>query len=154
MIQRIQTVWLLISTISSGFLMAGGIVNLADSAGQKYFTGFAGIYKFTDSGSELIARSVPLAVLIILIPVLSVISALLFKSRRIQKVFTLILFTFSLCLIILVTYYSYIVMKNYRAELVPGLKMVIPLIILIAVTLAYRGISRDDRHVKSYDRLR
>ena len=45
-------------------------------------------------------------------------------------------------------------MKKYGAELEPGLKMVIPLLIMISVTLAYRGISKDDRLVKSYDRLR
>jgi hypothetical protein len=154
MIQRIQTIWLLISAISSGFLMTGGIVNFMDKAGQKYFTGFSGIYKLNESGTELITGSVPLATLIIMIPVLSVISILLFKSRRIQKVLTLILITFSLCLIILVTYYSYILIKNYDTELVPGVKMVIPLIILIAAILSYCGISKDDRLVKSYDRLR
>jgi hypothetical protein len=95
-----------------------------------------------------------LAALIIILPVLSFISILLFKSRRIQKVLTLILITFSLCLIILVTYYSYILMKNYGTELEPGIKMVLPLIILIAAILSYRGISKDDRLVKSYDRLR
>ena len=154
MIQRIQTIWLLISAISSGFLIKGGIVNFIDKTGQKYFTGFSGIYKLTESGQEIVTSSVPLAVLIILIPLLSLISILFFKSRRIQKVLTLILVTLSLCLIILVTYYSYMLIKSYDTELVFGIKMVIPLIILIAVILAYRGISSDDRLVKSYDRLR
>jgi hypothetical protein len=45
-------------------------------------------------------------------------------------------------------------MKNYAAEIVPGIKMVIPFIIMIAAILAYRGIASDDRLVKSYDRLR
>ena len=154
MIQRIQTIWLLISAISSGFLIKGGIVNFIDKTWQKYFTGFSGIYKLTESGQEIVTSSVPLAVLIILIPLLSLISILFFKSRRIQKVLTLILVTLSLCLIILVTYYSYILMKSYDTELVFGIKMVVPLIILIAVILAYRGISSDDSLVKSYDRLR
>jgi hypothetical protein len=154
MIQRIQTIWLLISSISSVFLMKGGIINFIDRSGQNYFTGFLGIYKLTESGQKLITSSIPLEAIIILVPLLSVITILFFKSRRIQKVLTLILVTLSLCLIILVTYYSYIIMKNYDTELVPGVKMIIPLIILIAVFLAYKGISRDDHLVKSYDRLR
>ena len=154
MIQRVQTIWLLLSAIASGFLMKGGIVNFIDKSGQKFFTGFSGIYRLTDTGNELITRSVPLAAMIIAIPILSVVSILLYKSRRIQKVITLILFVFSLCLIILVTYYSSIVMKNYNTELVPGVKLAIPIIILITITLAYRGIYYDDRLVKSYDRLR
>ncbi len=154
MIQRIQSIWLLISAIASGFLVKGGIINFIDATGQKYFTGFSGISKFADTGQELIVRSIPLAALIIVIILLSVVSILLFKSRQVQKVFTLVLVALSLCLIILVTYYSYILLKNYGAELIPGFKMALPVIILIAAILAYRGILRDDRLVKSYDRLR
>jgi hypothetical protein len=154
MIQRIQTIWLLISAISSGFLMKDGIINFIDKTGQNYFTGFSGIYKLTLSGHELVTRSIPLEVLIILIPLLSVVTTLLFKSRRIQKVLTLLLVALSLFLIILVSYYSYIIMKNYSTDLIPGVKMVIPVIILSSAILAYRGISRDDRLVKSYERLR
>jgi hypothetical protein len=154
MIQRIQTIWLIISAILSGFLFKGGIINLIDKAGQKYYTGFSGISKLNEAGSEVITRSVPLSALIILIPLLSVITILMFKSRRIQKILSLIIVTFSVCLIILVIYYSSVIMTNYAAELVPGLKMIIPPIILIAGILAFRGISGDDNLVKSYDRLR
>jgi hypothetical protein len=154
MIQRIQTLWLILSAVLSGFLMKGGIVNMVDKAGQKYYTGFAGIYKITDSGKELLINSVPLAALIILIPVLSVFCTLIFKTRRIQKIVALIIFAFSSCLTILVTYYSIAIMNKYDAELVPGVRMVIPLLIMITVSLAYTGISKDDRLVKSYDRLR
>jgi hypothetical protein len=154
MIQRIQTIWLIISTLSSGLLIKGGIIEFVDKAGQEYFTGFSGIYKLNGSGYELVTNSVPLAAVIILILVLSIITILLFKRRKIQKVLSLVLITFSLCMIILITYYSFILMKNYDAEFVPGVKMVIPLIILIALVLAYKGISRDDNIVKSYDRLR
>lgn len=134
--------------------MKGGVVNFIDGAGEKYFTGFSGIYKLAGTVQELIVRSIPLSVLIVLIPVLSVVSIFLFKSRQIQKVMTLVLVTLSICLIIMVTYYSYILMKNYAAEIVPGIKIVIPFIILIAAVLANRGIARDERLVKSYDRLR
>jgi hypothetical protein len=154
MIQRIQTIWLLISAISSGFLMKGGIVYFVAQTGQKYFTGFSGIFRLTDSGQELIKGSVPLSLIIILIPIASVISILLYKSRRIQKLLTLILIAFAICSIILLTYYSFLVIKNYDTGLVPGIKMFIPMVILIASILAYRGIIKDDRLVKSYDRLR
>jgi hypothetical protein len=154
MIQRIQTLWLLLSAILSGFLMNGAIVNFIDKAGIRYFTGFSGIYKITDSGKELLIPSVPMAALIILVPILSVFCTLIFKNRKIQKIVTLVLFAFSFCLTILVIYYSILTMNKYNAELVPGIKMAIPLIIMISVSLAYRGISKDDRLVKSYDRLR
>ena len=154
MIQRIQTIWLLISAISSLLLIKGGIINLIDKAGQKYYTGFSGTFKLSTSGPELITGSVSLSALIIIIPVVSVITLLLFKWRRIQKVLALVLVSLSSCLIILIAYYSFILMRNYDSELIPGFKMVLPLIILIASILAYKGISGDNNLIKSYDRLR
>lgn len=154
MIQRIQTIWLLLSTLCSGLLLRGSIINFVDGSDQKYFTGFSGIFRLNAQGMELIDRSIPLSALIILISVFSVISILLYKSRRFQKIVTLIIIGFALCLIIVLIYHSFIVIKKYSAELVPGIKMFLPLIVLIAATLAYRGISKDDRLVKSYDRLR
>jgi hypothetical protein len=154
MIQRIQTIWLLISAISSLLLIKGGIINLIDKAGQKYYTGFSGTFKLSTSGPEIITGSVSLSALIIIIPVVSVITLLLFKWRRIQKVLALVLVSLSSCLIILIAYYSFILMRNYDSELIPGFKMVLPLIILIASILAYKGISGDDNLIKSYDRLR
>jgi len=154
MIQRIQTIWLLVSALCSGLLLKGSIIDFTDTSGQEYFIAFTGIFKLNVQGKELIDWSIPLSALIILIPVLSVISILLYKSRRFQKIIALIIIAFSLCLIILVIYHSYSMMKSYNAELVPDIKMILPLIILIAATLAYSGISKDDRLVKSYDRLR
>ena len=154
MIQRIQTLWLLLSAILSGFMMNGSIINFTTKSGIISFTGFSGIFKVTASGTEHLLNSVAIVALIIIVPVLSVFCTLIFKNRRIQKILTLILFTFSFCLTILVIYYSLIIIKRYNAELVMGIKMAIPLLIMIFVSLAYRGISRDDRFVKSYDRLR
>jgi hypothetical protein len=154
MIQRIQTIWLLLSAFLSGFLVKGGIVNFIDKSGQKFYTGFSGIYKQSETGNELIRNSIPLAVLIILITLLSLTTIFLYNRRHIQRVLSLILVGLSLCLVILVTFYSFLVLKNNGADLVPGIKMVFPLLILIAEILAYSGITRDERLVKSYDRLR
>ncbi len=154
MIQRIQSMWLLLSAAFSGLLIKGSIINFADKSGQKFFVGFSGIYKHVDSGNEIIRNSIPLAAIIVIIMLLSLITIFLYKSRRTQRVLSLILTSLSLCLVILVIFYSYILVKNYDAALIPGVKMVFPVLILVAVILAYIGINRDDRLVKSYDRLR
>jgi hypothetical protein len=51
-------------------------------------------------------------------------------------------------------YYAYLAISNYEAVFTPGLKMVLPVILLILSMLAYRGIRKDELLVKSYDRLR
>jgi hypothetical protein len=154
MIQRQQTIWFLISTILSGFLFKGGLINFIDDAGQKYSTGLYGIYKLNLAGNELIKSSVSMAALIVAIPVLSFTIILFYKSLRTQKVLALVLITLNLCLIILEVYYSYILIKNYNVTIEPGLKMIIPLLLLTTVILAFRGISRDEALIRSYNRLR
>jgi hypothetical protein len=154
MIQRIQSVWLLISAILSLLLIKGGIVYFTGDTSAKYYLSFSGLYKLNNSGSELLTGSFSLSALIILIPVLSFITIFLFKKRRIQKIFSLILVAFSLCLLILIFYYSYLMIKNEGTQLVLGIKMFFPLIILLTSFLGYRGISKDESLVKSYDRLR
>jgi len=154
MIQRIQSIWLLISAISSGFMMNGAIINFISKNGPKYVIGFSGICRIVDTGKEVIGGFVPLAALIIMILLISVISIFLFKSRRVQKACAIIIIAFSICLIIMLAYSSIILMKNNNAELVPGIKMFLPLIILLSGIFAFRGISRDENLIKSYDRLR
>jgi hypothetical protein len=65
-----------------------------------------------------------------------------------------VLIVFEVLLILTSAYYSYVVISNYEGSLTPGLKMILPLILLILSFLAYRGIKKDELLVKSYDRLR
>lgn len=154
MIQRIQTIWLLLSAILSGFLIKGEIVNFVDKSGQKFFAGFLGLYKKSETGSEVINNSFLLAGLILFISLLSLLTIFLYKRRHFQKILCFILAGLSICLILLVTYYSLFLVKNFSVGLIPGVKMIFPLLLFILAILAYIGISKDDRLVKSFDRLR
>jgi predicted HAD superfamily Cof-like phosphohydrolase len=51
-------------------------------------------------------------------------------------------------------YYLLWVTGKFQTELVPGVKMLIPLLILTFGILAFIGIKKDEKLVKSYDRLR
>jgi hypothetical protein len=57
-------------------------------------------------------------------------------------------------LIIISIYYSYSVINRFDTKIIPGFKMVLPVLVFLFTLLAYRGIKKDDRLVKSYDRLR
>jgi hypothetical protein len=45
-------------------------------------------------------------------------------------------------------------MTKHSTEIVPGIKMALPFLMLISMILAYKGIKKDDDLVKGYDRLR
>lgn len=150
MIQRIQSLYLLLTTVLSILFLTGGIIDFSDEAGS--------VIKFTFNGisgaSELLEKTLPITFLIILIPLLSAIIIFLFKNRRVQLMLGKVLIALILAFIITLAVYSYLVTERYNADITPGFKMAIPVIQLILAYLAYRGIKKDDDLVKSYDRLR
>jgi hypothetical protein len=66
----------------------------------------------------------------------------------------LLLIFLILALIAAIVYFSLDISGKYNASLIPGIKLVLPVLMLVLSALAYRGIRNDDALVKSYDRLR
>jgi glucan phosphoethanolaminetransferase (alkaline phosphatase superfamily) len=155
MIQRIQSIYLFLTTVLSFLFLKGGIIIFINGTGDTLKLTFSGIVKLSgDNASELIYKSLPVAILIIAIAVLSLITIFLFKKRNIQIMLTGLLIGFISALIIACGYYSWLIITKQNSELVPGIRMVLPVVMLILAILAYRGIKKDDQLVKSYDRLR
>jgi hypothetical protein len=155
MIQRIQSLYLSLTTLLSILFLHGSILSFINKSGALIKVTFIGITR--DSGgqsSEIIEKLWPLSVIIIVIPVLSLLTIFLFKNRKIQLWLALSVIIFISGLIILSVLYSSIVITKYGADIVPGFRMVIPLIQLVFAILAYRGVKKDDLLIKSYDRLR
>jgi hypothetical protein len=123
-----------------------------------FSNGSGTVINFTLAGisntSGILYKALPITFLIILIPVLSSITIFLFKNRRVQLILCKLLVALVSAFIIALVIYSYMVISRYNAELIPGIKMAVPVTQLILVFLAYRGIKKDDDLVKSYDRLR
>jgi Na+/H+ antiporter NhaC len=133
----------------------GSILSLINKSGQVFGIGFKGITKVLEGeGSEIVERLWPLTILIILIPLLSVITICFYKKRNIQIVLAKILIGLISGLIFISAYYAYVVTTKYNGTLDPGLRLFYPFIMLIFSIIALRGIMKDDKLVKSYDRLR
>ncbi len=155
MIQRVQSLYLLLTTLLSGLFLKGNFLKFIDTEGSGIIVNFTGIYKATgDKGFDLIEKLFPLSIIFILIPVISVLAIFLYKNRKLQLKITLILIIISIVLIAISTYYGISLINSYHASFVPGIKMFIPFLILVFAILAYRGIKKDEALVKSYDRIR
>lgn len=155
MIQRIQSVYLSLVFLLSLLFLKGSFLSFAEKSGSVIKITFSGIIR--DSGllgTEQIGKTWLLAIFIILIPIISLITILLFKKRKIQLWFSLTLILINAGFIGIAFYYSWFMITNYRADLVPEIKIILMPVILIFAILAYRGIKKDDNLVKSYDRLR
>ena len=155
MIQRIQSLYLLLTTLLSLLFLNGSILNFINNSGSAIRITFTGIVKSSEGqGIEVINNLLLLSVIIVIIPVLSLITIFFFKNRNVQVWLSGILITLVAGMILISIYCSYLIITQYNGEIVPGIKMTLPLLLLILSILAFRGIRKDDRLVKSYDRLR
>jgi DMSO reductase anchor subunit len=148
MIQRIQTIFLLIAIFAIGIELTSPL--LKSSVSDQ-----AGIYQ---DGILYIREYMPALIILALALLVILICIFLFKHRKTQKLFVLL----SLFIVLAGNLVSGLVfftptstaINLSHAVITPGLGVFMPLIGLISLILAYRGISKDDKIVKSMDRLR
>ena len=150
MIQRIQTLWLFLATLISATLLLGwhtGYVFAADIP-----QGFGSVVKrltITEHFPTLI-----IAVVMILVPLIAI---FMFKDRKRQKMLSLV----SILACIAFIGVNLMRIENFKKTTAPtptngsyDAGSVIPAIVIVFLILAIRGINRDEKLIKSMDRLR
>jgi phosphoglycerol transferase MdoB-like AlkP superfamily enzyme len=139
----------------SGLFLNGSFLKFNGGGGSGMVLRFNGIYQTAgEQGGELIGKTIPMTILSVLIPVISLLTILLYKNRKLQIKFALVLLILEVLLIGIIAYYALISIQNKNVTLVPVINTFIPVVTIILSILAYRGIKNDDKIVKSYDRLR
>lgn len=155
MIQRIQSLYLLLTTFLPLLFLKGIFLKFINNAGTQVLFRFNGIFRGnTENEIALIRETVPVSVVVILIMVLALFALFLFRKRKIQKMATLATIVLTIFLVGLLVYYSWSATDGFQYTLVPGFRMFIPLLILLFEILAFLGIKKDEKLVSSYDRLR
>jgi uncharacterized membrane protein len=136
-------------------LFKGSLLSFSEKTGSVINVTFNGIFRESvGHGSELVEKLLPLSVFIILIPILSLITIFIFKNRKVQLRLSLILIVLISVFVIALIHVSISINSKFGAGIIPGFKLILPIVILILSILAYRGIKKDEQLVKSYDRLR
>lgn len=95
-----------------------------------------------------------MTILCFAVPVLSFAIIFMYKSRKNQLRLTGLLILLIILLIAATAFFAYSVIQSRDAELVSWYKLILPLLMLAASFLAFRGIRKDENLVRSYDRLR
>lgn len=156
MIQRIQSLFLLLTIIASSLFLTGGYLDLVNStSGYEAVAGFSGVYMVSPGSGNIIASHLfPVPVISVLVPVAAVVAIFLYKNRKLQK--KIILFDILLELILIISAFILLIplVNHNSAILKPGYRIIMPLLSLVFLVLAYLGVKKDDELVKSYDRLR
>jgi hypothetical protein len=155
MIQRIQSVYLLLAVLLSVLFMTGNILTCNDPAGKKAELTFSG-QKFStpDNSSSGTIEIIPFTVLSVLVPVTALVAIFLFKRRKIQLKASILAVSLEILLAGTGIYYSLVLFRDLPGKIVPGFRAIIPLVSVLFILLAIRGIKKDENLVKSYDRLR
>ncbi|MCX6260910.1 MAG: DUF4293 domain-containing protein [Bacteroidia bacterium] len=155
MIQRIQSLYLLLTSLLSILFLNGSFLKFFNNSGSEIFMNIRGIWQSGGEGAvSQIGNQIPLLVIIVLIAVISFTAIFFYRKRKIQLKMAIAIIFLAVVSIGLIVFYVFLMTSKHNAVLVPGIKMFIPFLILIFAILAYRGIRKDEALVKSYDRIR
>jgi len=143
MIQRIQSVYLLLASVISGVLIF--VFNLWTSISKDIFA-----IDLLNRESYLL-KSIP--VLFLVSAILAFVAIFLFKNRKLQFVIGRLGILVNLILLGLLIYVS-LTLPGEVSISEKGIGMFIPIIAILLIVLANKAIKKDEDLVKSVDRLR
>jgi len=155
MIQRIQTVYLLVIVILSGFVLFSPLADLINKADNLiYLVDFKGISLVQPTGNIIESRIWALASVSAVVPILALITIFSYKSRLKQIRLSVINMFFMICFYIFMLLYLWPACERLHADWHLQIVTVFPLVNIILSILAIGAIGKDEKLVKSLDRLR
>ncbi|MBK6938072.1 MAG: DUF4293 domain-containing protein [Chitinophagaceae bacterium] len=139
MIQRKQTLWLLLATVAAVLTFM-----------FPFATGEELIKENMKQNTEITAGSNFFTLILSIVTIgISAISIFMFKDRKLQL--RLCLFGLLIAISILVLY---VLEMNKLVTSTPALWAILPVVIIVCYFFAFRGIRSDEKLVKSLDKLR
>ena len=152
MIQRIQSLFLLLSAITTGLMTFNPLLNIEVTNGESGIL-FANAVKSAGTG-EVILPCSPLQILISLITLISLLTIFIYKKRMLQMRLTI----YNLILMVGLVGIGYYFAWQGANELAGSIKLapftILPVVAFILSLLAWRGIRRDYLMLKAVERIR
>jgi len=150
MIQRIQSVWLLVAALLSMLLFVFNIVTITyDGTGSEINQSFK-LLGFGVQGYLLAA----LAIVLVALPLIAI---FMFKNRKKQILMTVLAMVLNFGFVA----FSVMSISSFTTSHTPavtgssyGMGAFVPVVTVIFLFMAIRGMRKDDKLVKSADRLR
>jgi hypothetical protein len=155
MIQRIQTLYLVGIVILSGIVAFSPIADLLNKADNLlYLVDFNGISLVKTTGNIIESRIWGLTSISSVVSILALITIFSYKKRLKQIRLTVINMVFILCYYIFLILYLWSACARLHTDWHLRFVVVFPLINLILSYLAIGAIGKDEKLIKSMDRLR
>ncbi len=147
MIQRIQTVFILVAGLLIGSLYVQKFADIIVNNELHIFNAF-GIFK----NEELLFNGLPILIFIGIITVLHFVAIFLFKKRILQ--IRVLAFTIILLLGLCGMFFYFTYASFDEAKVAFKVAVALPVVAVILDWLAIRAIGKDEALVRSLDRLR
>ncbi len=154
MIQRIQSVYLLVATALIGFLFFFPFASfVVEQDMSMYHISIKGLIPDV-SAAKPIFSVIPIIILISASIVTLMASIMLFKRRMLQIKICILNIVLTLGLQGLIYYFVNVSKQQLGAQTSFSIIFVFPIIAAILSYLAIRGIAKDEKLIRSMDRLR
>jgi hypothetical protein len=155
MLQRIQSFYLFIVVVLLLMIFFNPLAIFFDQSGNLYMLLYIGVEKLTSSGWIIIKHSVLTSFLLVISIILTLVSIVLYKNRKIQiKVcYILMILLFCATCTIFLTY-KWVQMQFLLKNSNLSMSSILPVISIILVYLAIIAIKKDEKLVRSADRIR
>ena len=154
MIQRIQTVYLLIAEILIGLLYFVSFAEISANKGNLYRVDLQGIYSQEATQNELFQRNWLILVIWAICLIVLFSAIFLYKNRKLQKRVSIINSLLSLVLSGLIFLKVWMTARQLTGHYSLSLYLVFPVISAILIYLAIKAIEKDELLVRSIDRIR
>lgn len=155
MIQRIQTVYLLLVVLLSAVTLLSVQANFVGNIDTaQYVLNYKGIFKLVETNLVFVQNVWALSAMSVLTPVLSFVTIFLFKRRFLQIRLLIV------NIVLLAGYYGLLFIYLWQAGSALNAKWYLeivtafPLVCIILTSLAIRAIGKDEALIKSLNRLR
>lgn len=152
MIQRIQSIWLLLASLTICCLVFIPMVT-ANVGGIEYHVIASGLYKKIGTQTTQVESYLPLFISAVAVVLICLLNIFNFGRRTIQKRIIIV----TILLIIGLSFWC----SQYAKNIPGGLEnanynigMFLPVIAIVFCILAIRGINNDEKLLRSADRLR
>ena len=160
MIQRIQTLYLALAFIAIALLFAFPLAQFfADNLNGSYIFWITGLKNKVPDGSNVFNPLIflPLIIVTVGIAILALVTIFQYKNRSFQIKLTNIGVISSIALIMGI-FFLYIPLIEKKISITPyyldSIGIYLPLVALVFMVMANRAIKRDEKLVRSADRLR
>jgi len=151
MIQRIQSVYLLVAAIC---MLLFYMFPIAVFATDAYVFEFFNCHISHPENLEPPVALLPLAILPIFALLLSFVAIFLFKNRKMQMRLNKINMLLVIFVIALAIFYFFRIEALLNGKTSYGLSLIFPILSFVLLVLANRSINKDEKLVRAADRIR